>query len=193
MPMRTFLAVDLDEPTRASLAELAGKVSPTLGKMKFVAPENLHVTMKFLGDVPDEVVRDVCEAAERAATRLSPFDVSVSGLSFVPPKGRRLRMIWANVRDESGGLRRLFDELELELGELGYPPEPREFAPHVTLARVKVARDAGAVRAALSDVEQRDFGLVSVGNLTVYRSELTRRGPVYTPMARPGFGTGGGG
>jgi 2'-5' RNA ligase len=187
MSIRTFLALDLDEAVRDGLLAAARDFPEADSKIRWVGRDNLHVTVKFLGDVPDADAAAVCEAVQHAGQAAEPFDFHVRGLRCVPP-GRKVRMIWAGVREPTERFERLFEQLESALFDLGFPPEGRKFSPHVTLARVKSTRDAAGLCAAAARHAEADFGRVRAEQITVYASELTPRGPIYTPQARPRIG-----
>jgi len=187
MGMRTFLSLDIDEATRGRLSGVAGNIPIGDARIRWVEPDNLHVTLKFLGDVADELVADVCAAASWAAETVEPFDFSVRGVICIPPAGR-LRMLWAGVVEPTGRLARLHEQLDAALSEMGFGAEDRPFKPHITLARVKFARNSQDIRAAAESYGDRDFGTNRAGQLVVYSSKLTPEGPVYTPLARAKLG-----
>jgi len=186
MAIRTFLALDLEASIRDHLASAVRGLPEADAKIRWVATENLHVTLKFLGDVPDGDVPAVCHAVSELAGRIEPFDFDVSGLRCVPPAGK-VRMVWAAARGSADRLATLFREAESALGELGFPRERRGIHPHVTLGRVKLVRDAAALRAAAARYAETLFGTQHASGIVVYRSELTPRGPLYTPMAHGDF------
>ncbi len=183
MAIRTFLAVELADETRRALAELARRADVPSVKTRWSDPENLHVTVKFLGDVPEVDVLDVCDAAAEAAGQVEPFEFAVRGAVCVPPAGRKLRMVWANVVD-GGAMTDLAEAVEAEMGELGFPPERRKFKAHITVARIRFARDPEPLRQAVARFAEADFGSQRAEQLVVFQSDLTKAGPVYTPMAR---------
>ncbi len=187
MSVRAFFAVDLPEPIRLDLAKAISRRLPPDVKAKCVAAENLHVTMHFLGDTPDDRIMAAHAVAQRAAEQVSSFEVGVDGLVCVPPAGKRLRMIWATVADPSGGLSELHRLLGQGLGEGGFPVEHRPFKPHVTLARIRYARDPEPIRSMVEGVS-RGYGRGKVAELTLYSSELTKSGPIYAPLARCSLG-----
>ena len=195
MGIRTFLAVELDEAVRARLAEAAAGAEAGRARVRLVAPENIHVTLNFLGDVEDAQVPAVCRTAERLAAAAEPFEFAVRGLRAVPPRGPVLRMLWAGVDDLSGGLGRLQARLEAALAEMGFAPDRRPFRPHLTLARFKSPRGrraptpgADAIRATFAARREQAFGTVAAEAVTVFSSELSPAGPTYAPLARAGIG-----
>jgi 2'-5' RNA ligase len=187
MAIRTFLALDLDASLRDRLAAAARALPEAGSKIRWVAPENLHVTLKFLGDVPETDVADVCNAIGELAGRVEPFDFDVSHLCCIPPGGK-VRMVWADVREPTGRMASVFEQAETALSRLGFPRERRGFRPHITLGRVKFTRNAAGLRAAAAQYADTLFGSQHAGEIVVYRSELTPRGSIYTPLARAHFG-----
>lgn len=151
--------------------------------------ENLHLTVKFLGDVDDRLLGDVCSAAEAAAAQVEPFEFAVAGLSAVPPRGL-LRMIWAGVTEPSGRLGKLNDLLEAAYAEMGFRVEKRAFRPHLTLGRVKGGGGLDRLRAAAEKYAQTDFGTQSAKKVIVFASKLGPGGPTYTPLHTAGLSGG---
>jgi len=186
MPVRTFFALDIDDVLRSRLAEVEAALSGD-EKITWVKPVNLHVTLNFLGSVPDEMIADVCNVGRQVASGIEPFDFHVTQIVCVPPRGR-LRMIWAAVSDPTGRMARLNEELSLALGELGLRQEDRQFKGHVTFARVRFAKDASRLRAAAQQYAADDFPAQHADELVAYTSRLTPDGPIYTPVARAKLG-----
>jgi 2'-5' RNA ligase len=183
MAYRTFLALDIDEATRAALVAVRETLDVGRSKINWVVRRNLHVTLKFIGDADGMALRNVCAAAAEVAGRFAPFDFDVRGLRTVPPKGEKLRMVWAGVEEPSGALAGLFTALESALREAcDVAPEPRAFHPHITLARVQFSGNPNGLRCAAT--VDKLFGRVRAEHVTVYTSRLTPQGPVYTPAAK---------
>jgi 2'-5' RNA ligase len=182
MAIRTFLALDLDTPTRRAVAAAADGLPAGGAKVRWVEPQNLHVTMKFLGDVPDADVVNVCRTVENVCGGLDPLTFDVVGLECAPDRGP-VKMIWAGVGDPGGKLAKVFDELETALEALGFDVERRAFRPHITVGRVRYCPDPAALRQATARLAREEFGTQDAGEIVVYSSQLTRQGPVYAAMA----------
>jgi len=157
---RLFVAVDLPAETRARLAVLAGGVPGA----RWVPPEQLHITLRFIGEVDNGVFADVIDAL--ADVHMPPFPVAVAGLGHFPPRGAP-KVLWAGVAD-GAPLIRLHDKIERRLQALGLAPDGRKFTPHLTLARLKGAplgrvRDFLAHNGGLAGApfEVREFHLYS--------------------------------
>jgi len=183
MALRTFLALDIDEALREVLAGVQGRVGPQEARIRWVAAENLHVTMNFLGDVAEDRISEVCGAVGEAAAGIEPFGFEVGAVACVPPRGQ-VRMIWAEVSDPAGRMGALHDQAGRALAGLGFARERRSFKGHITLARVKSCRRAELLRQAVQEQSQADFTPQQAGELVVYSSQLTPGGAVYTPLAR---------
>jgi 2'-5' RNA ligase len=187
MAIRTFLALDLDAPIRRAIAAAAAGLPADGAKVRWVEPQNLHLTMKFLGDVPDEDVLNVCRAVEAVAGGLAPPAFDVVGLECTPNRGP-VKMVWANVRDPGRKLADAFKELEAAMEALGFDVERRAFRPHITVGRVRYCPNPAAMRQAAARLADEEFGTQDAGEIVVYSSQLAREGPVYAAMAHCRFG-----
>jgi len=182
MAIRTFLALDLDASVRRAIAAAAGRLPVGGSKVRWVEPQNLHVTMKFLGDVADADVMGVCRAVEDAASRLAPVAFDVVGLECIPARGP-VKMVWAGVRESAGMLARTFAGLESAMEALGLDVERRAFRAHVTVGRVRYCGDPAGLRRATARLAHKEFGAQDAGEVVVYSSRLTKEGPAYAAMA----------
>ena len=183
MAYRLFIALDVSEAIRRKLHAAVAGLPAGDSKINFVAADNIHLTLHFLGEVADERLMDVHRAVETAAGQVGPFEMAVAGLRAVPAQGR-LRMIWAGVTEPTGRLARLHELLGVGLDEAGFSTDHRRFSPHITLARVRSTRQADAIRQALAGDEDRPFGTCQTDEIVVYSSQLTKKGPIYEAMGR---------
>src|SRR6266850_2474777 len=135
--LRTFIAVALNDAIRRRAVALQQQFAQAGSKVKWVEPENLYVTMLFLGEVDAREVLDVCKAVRAVTSETAPFAVSVAGVGGFPNL-RRPRTLWIGVDEGSEDLIRLHHDVEKELLALGgYRREDREYTPHITLGRVR--------------------------------------------------------
>lgn len=186
---RLFVAVALGESLRQALTAAAARVPPWPG-LRRVPAENLHVTLRFLGSV--EAVAPVVAAVREAAAGTAPDTLEVVGLGSFPAGGFP-RVLWAGVR--APWLAGLARRLEEALGSRGFPPEPRPFRPHVTLARVRPGNDPkgrrawwSQVRALLAAAAGERFGTEAVRSVAVMESLLRPDGARYVARARVPLG-----
>jgi len=180
--MRCFIAIDIDEKTRRALSDLQQQFASSTGikksDVKWVNPENMHLTLKFLGEVKDEKVVDICNVVKDVAGRHKSFDIDIESVGYFG--GRSAKVLWVGTGQGSDNLSRLQKELEQQLALAGWPEEARQFSGHLTLCRVRNPK-AGLKLAQIAE-EHKDFklGVVSADSVSVYQSQLTPKGPVYT-------------
>lgn len=186
--MRTFIAMDLDQDIRERLAEVQNRFDAPQQRINWVHADQLHVTLKFLGEAPHEDINKVCTLVAEASARVPAFDFEVRGVAAVPPRAGALRMLWAGVADETGLLSVLHDELDKALSGLNFRQDQRGFVPHITLARIKLVSRPGLVRATAGELAETSFGIQHAAHAVVYASHLTPAGPIYAPLARAPLG-----
>lgn len=180
--MRTFVALALDAPARAALASWMAEVRPVLPGFRWTEPENLHLTLRFLGDTAPGALPRLCEALAAVAAGFPGFPLTLRGAGAFPHAGAP-RVLWAGA--EGGAvLPALQSRLEERVRALGWAADTKPFRPHVTLARARDPRPRADVAAALAPVRSRPWGIVAVEDVLLMQSTLTPAGPVYTPLAR---------
>jgi 2'-5' RNA ligase len=187
--MRTFFALDLNPRVVSSIETAVDSLGSLQGRISWVPASNLHVTMNFVGEVDENRIPDLCElAAETAGSAgFDHIDFEVGGLVCVPPSGY-LRMIWAEVADDSGRMLALYETLKQALRGFGAKVENRPFRGHVTVARIKSTRRPEAIRKAVGKLSGEALGSVRTGELVLYSSKLARSGAIYTPLVRAALG-----
>jgi 2'-5' RNA ligase len=167
--MRLFLAVSLDPSVRAALAGAVEELRAARAPIRWVKPENLHLTLKFLGETSGEKVPSLTVAMEEVARNVWPFDLSVLGAGVFPATSRP-RVVWADVREPTGTLLRLFELIEEATGSIGWKRERRGFSPHITLGRVKGNINMRQLAGRIDALRGRRWGDQGVGRVTLYRS-----------------------
>jgi 2'-5' RNA ligase len=180
---RAFLALSLPEEARRPVGDLLGQLAARVGAsdVKWVPPANLHVTLRFFGDL-DAV--GLARARELARAWHAAFDPLPSGWTELGafPSVRQPQVIWLGLRDEAGGLRAFAREVEHQLVRAGFGRADKPFRAHVTLGRVR--RERRIAWARLSDGLTMTTADFSIRQLTLMRSTLTPAGPIYTPLER---------
>ena len=183
--IRSFLALELTEGLRRSLVAIGRKVDSPAFDVRWVRPENLHLTLRFLGEASEEELAGVAQAARNAAEQAEPFQVVLCGLGAFPARGSP-RVVWVGVKDPEP-LLLLEARLSQELERMAWPPPDKAFRPHLTLGRVKGPRGAGELRRLLEENGQAIAGLVRVDHLALIKSQLRSAGPTYTILNRYPF------
>ncbi|HEB51647.1 MAG TPA: RNA 2',3'-cyclic phosphodiesterase [bacterium] len=172
--MRCFVALDLPRPVKNHLHKVTAPLRERFD-LKWVAPDQMHVTLVFAGDVEERAARELGHAVQEVA--LPPLSLSLASFGVFPPKGLP-RVIWAGLGGDVEALRALHEELAARAEQIGVPREKRPFSPHVTVARLKSAFSALAlldrVHELSAELKKKPFAPTG---LTLYRSTLTPGGP----------------
>jgi 2'-5' RNA ligase len=191
--MRVFVALDIEQPIRERMQRFMDEVRTRAPNVRWVSPESLHVTLKFIGERPDAMVTSIQSALGTVSA--SSFQLSFRGVGFFPTE-KSARVFWAGIQ-AGDGFRQLAGEVEKVLVPLGIPPEKRAFSPHLTLARAgdgsgapgrqptdKLNRRFAGLQAGLGKTNVPEFGTMTAEEFWLYRSQLSSRGAQYTKIAR---------
>jgi 2'-5' RNA ligase len=187
--MRLFVGVELDDPVRAACAEAAAQLRRRLTDLRadvtarWVDPENLHITVWFIGEVNDERAQAITSVLQPGFATPA-FDLAVRGAGAFPPSGRP-RVFWIGATEGRASMEQVFQDVKARLVPLGFEAEKRSYAPHVTIARVKEAGRGAArqVRDALAGIPA-DCGSCRVRAVTLFQSRLSPHGSKYQPLLR---------
>jgi 2'-5' RNA ligase len=185
--IRTFIAIELDESIKDELTSLQerlkGEAPP--GSVRWVRSEGIHLTLKFLGDVPADQIGEITRALQKSCQGGAPFSLSCGELGCFPNL-KRPRVVWVGIQEETRTLAQLQKAIEENVAPLGYPPEKRKFSPHLTIGRVQRRVGSGDLRR-LGEVvgasEIGTLGQMEVRSVNLMRSDLRPSGAVYTRLA----------
>lgn len=190
--IRAFIAVELGDEMHRKLADVQRRMksgTPS-GSVRWVRPESIHLTLKFLGNVPEQQIEKIAQALKNALQWSCPFSFVVGGTGCFP-NPKRPSVAWVGVEDPSGGLKKVQEAVEQALAPLGFAPEGRPFKPHLTLGRISRNANAAEYRAIGECVQGLDVGYlgkVEVKEIVLMRSDLSPDGARYTPLARLSLG-----
>ncbi|MBR1367977.1 hypothetical protein RJ53_00100 [Methanocalculus chunghsingensis] len=177
--VRLFIAIDITDSCRDALSSLQNPLIGMKGRLAIVDPSLLHITLKFLGEVPGDRITSIISALK--TIRSPSYEVDIRGIASNNP--RRPRVIWTEVRD-GGRSAQLAGMIESVLEPLGFPSETRPFRPHITLARVKEFHpDLPGQLREISSSESSGCASMPVSSFLLKKSTLTPRGPVYETLA----------
>jgi 2'-5' RNA ligase len=187
---RTFVAMEINEPIRARAGELIAALAGTTAEVKWVEHHNLHLTLKFLGEVHDREIAQVCQTVARGAAKIEPFELEVRGAGAFPTAARP-RTVWLGAGEGAEPMVALHDHVEAALAELGYREEHRRFQTHLTIGRVR-GGGPGIAELGTLLVQHADFmvGRMTVQKVTVFCSTLTADGPIYEALGSARLGGG---
>ncbi len=184
--MRLFVALDIPEDVHTATKSPIGELKPLDDSWKWVRAANLHVTLKFLGEVAPDKLAKIVEALRTAATH-GPVALKFHGLGFFPNE-RRPRVLWVGM-DAPQSLIGLVAAVEAVLAGAGFARGEREFRPHLTLARSTSATASPQLREAIATLPARQFGMMDASTFHLVESRIKSAGPEYTtlesfPLAR---------
>jgi len=184
---RLFVALEPPEAVRRRVAALAVELRRAAGRaaedVRWVPPENVHLTLQFLGAVPQERVADVEAAVRAAAGQVRPLSLEVRGAGGFP-NARRPRVLWAGLEGDTAPLAELVRDLGRRLAPLGFPPEERPFSAHLTLGRARDTRGAPGLAGALAHAAEAAPTPWRAAEIVIVESHLSPRGPRYEALAR---------
>ena len=181
---RTFLGIDVGPEVRARLVSLQEELAAIAGDVKWVEPENLHITLLFLGEVDQREIIDLCRATQKAVAHLPAFTMSIAGVGCFP-NARRPRTLWVGVEAGSEEVCAVHDAIETPLLEMGsYRRETRAYVPHVTLGRARGEAAMDELAKAMAGHKNWCAGETQVRDVQIMRSDVTPNGPIYTVLGR---------
>lgn len=182
--MRLFVALDFPDDVRDRVRDLIAKLRPLSKSARWVRPEGMHVTLKFIGHVPDETL-DPIRAALAQVHSNAPVELDFRGVGFFPNE-RRPRVIWCGVHG-SANLSELAASVEQSVEPLGIAREKREFTPHLTLARFSAPEGVNKLTRAVQEISPHDFGQARETEFHLYQSTLKPSGAEYKKLASFAF------
>lgn len=186
--MRCFFAIELDETARNELARWMRACAGPARDVRWCSPDQLHVTLQFLGETPANAVTAVDAAARRASSLTPPFSLRLGRIGAFPDP-HRPRVLWCGLDDPQDGGRRWLSHASTLLAELGYPAESRAFTPHITLARSRSAEDSRQISALLTAAAAPASIEFDVRHVTLFESALRPGGARYVALSRTPLGT----
>lgn len=178
--MRTFIALELSAEIREELSRLHGEFKKTDADVKWVKPENIHLTLKFLGNVDEAKIEKIKNALGEISGREKPFEISLSGLGAFPNLNYP-RVVWVGIDKGSSEAEKIAGLIADSMEKLGFPKEERPFSAHLTLGRVKSGRNKAGLKEKISSLSVQPKSC-AVNHITLFQSTLTPAGPIYTPL-----------
>jgi 2'-5' RNA ligase len=181
--IRSFVALDIPVKTQEALAGLTHELQRTQAPVSWVMADRIHLTLKFLGNVPAGQIEAIQEALAPVAAEFAPFPLQPSGCGAFPTI-KQMRVVWVGLRGDEKALFSLQKSVEKALAPLGFEPEDRPFRAHLTLGRVKGRQHQRALQEALLSLQGFEAEAFDVTELVLYKSDLMPQGARYTPLFR---------
>lgn len=180
--MRTFVAIELPAQIKEQIASVQAELKKTSAQVSWVKPDNIHVTLKFLGEVSEEKIDAVYSATQVGCQGRKTFRISLKGLGGFPNL-KRPRVIWVGTSQGEKELVDLQSRIETELEKKGFPKEERKFTPHFTIGRIKFPK---GIETLSEKVERAEFATpeFEVKEIVIMQSQLHPSGAIYTPLKK---------
>ena len=179
--IRSFIAIEVPRELKSGLEDVQRELRRTEADVKWVRPEAIHLTLKFLGSVRQEDVEIICRAVAPVIALWAPFEIGIQGMGGFPSL-RTPRVVWVGVDRGKENLASLQQQVENKIAELSFPPENRPFSPHLTLGRVRSFRGRENLAQAVESRKGLEFGIFQAREVILFRSELKPSGAVYTRL-----------
>lgn len=178
--IRSFIAFDIENDTVLNrFASVQKRLAQTGADLKLVEPQNIHITIRFLGNITPATAEKIFE--EMKQVQFAPFNVQIKGVGAFPNPNYP-RVVWAGITLGADQLKTVFSQLEPRLQSLGFTPDARGFSPHLTIARVRSGRNKQQLAKFIIENADYEFGTVNAKCLRLKKSNLTPRGPVYSTL-----------
>jgi 2'-5' RNA ligase len=179
--MRCFIAINLDDSLRNEIDESTTGLKTGTWDVKWVPSENLHVTLKFLGETPEDRLKEIHEKLQEISSRHEPCHLHLHSVGLFPDK-KRPRVVWIDMED-SEGLIKLQEDVEESFVSIGFKNDIRHFSPHLTIGRVRSLKGKDSLLREMEKLRDKDFGNIGVNKISLMKSELRPTGARYTMVA----------
>jgi len=188
--IRSFIAIDIPEPLRANMEELQRGLKRADADVRWVRPEGIHLTLKFLGSISEEDVEKLALVIRPVISSWAPFELRIQGLGCFP-SSRNPRIVWVGIERGSVEASSLQKAIENQAIEVGFAPEARAFKPHLTLGRVRSSKGKGSLTQAIENHRDVEIGSFWANEVHLFKSELKPSGAIYKklrtfPMGKSG-------
>lgn len=181
---RAFIAVKITDPALLDrIVQIQARFRDIGFRIKFVRPENMHLTLKFLGNVPNSVIPKIYRELQEAANEVEPLESGFNCLLEGVGQFKN-RVLWIGIQDPEAKLERVFNQVERACIKLRFPKERRKFRPHLTIARVKFvpSEKKREWRGRVNELREENLGEFHVDRVELIKSKLTPKGPIYEPL-----------
>lgn len=179
--IRSFIAIEINEKTREKIGKLIIKLCKTEADVKWVEPENLHVTLKFLGYIKEEDIADISKAVKETVQDIFPFSLSIEGLGAFPDL-KRPNVVFVNIKEKGKNLVTLHTRLNERMASFGITRETRKYDPHLTIGRVRSRKNINLLTYEIESNNGAFFGQELVESIALMMSELYPEGPRYSRL-----------
>lgn len=177
--LRAFLAIDVDEDLKAKMYKIIKQFKQIDANIKYVDLENLHLTLKFFGDIDTEGIDLLSSKIESVVSNFDNFTVKIKGCGAFP-NTKRIKVIWLGIDDDEI-IKKLHDELDNEFVKLGFDKD-KKFSSHLTIGRMRNAKGKEKVKSTIEEFSEVEIGEMTVDRIILKKSTLTPQGPIYEDL-----------
>ncbi len=181
MTIRAFIAIEIGSEIKRRASECVDKLKRTGADVKWVESGNIHLTLKFLGNIEEGTLPGLNEIISGVVSKRESFNISIENIGAFPSL-KRPRVIYVCVGEKGNNLLSLYEDLNKRIGELGIKEESRKYVGHITLGRIRTKRNISELTTALKSETVCFFGIERVSCLYLVQSQLTPQGPFYTKL-----------
>ena len=179
--LRIFIAIKIPGIVAKQIIRTSEPLRKIKDRVKWVEPENFHLTLKFLGDTPQDRLEPICDALCAATKNTGKFDVTFGGAGAFPGP-RRPKVLWIGVNQGGHQMIRMAESVDQALETLGFTREKRPFSPHLTIGRYKDRRGGGNLTEPLQAMAEFTTDIFTCDKIHLIKSVLTPKGPIYTTL-----------
>lgn len=174
--IRSFLAIDLAEDLKPEIADVQKEFKKTGANIKYVPSQNMHFTLKFFGNIDEDMVDEISEAVEKVIRNYSAFDLSIGGCGSFPNQNT-IKVLWIGI-DSNSQIADLQKDLDREFKKLGFKKE-RNYISHLTIGRPRNGKNKNQLKDTINSLKDLKIGTMRVSKISLKKSTLTPQGPIY--------------
>lgn len=175
---RGFIAIDI--ASFQKLSDFINEIKNSSANIKTVEPENIHITLKFLGDTNEEKIDTINEIIINSVKEIKPFDIKLKSTGFFPNQNY-IKVVWVGIQNTEQ-IQIIAEKIDKKLAEIGFNREKRKFSAHLTIARVRSAKNKEKLIQIINKYKDVEFATIAVDKIKLKKSVLTQKGPIYSTL-----------
>lgn len=177
--IRAFISVEIPDEIKGALQGIQQAFRESGDRVTWVRPQGMHITLKFLGDIEEESIPGIGAWMQKAVDGIEPFVIHLVGTGVFPGM-KKPRVLWAGIREGAEDLKKIQEDLDSRLSEIGFPREARPFRPHMTMGRIKEIHDPKRLKARIERYREAEIGSMRAASIHLFQSQLRPDGAFYT-------------
>ncbi len=177
--IRAFISVEIPDEIKGALQDIQQAFRESRDRITWVRPQGMHITLKFLGDIEEGSIPEIGARMQKAGDNIEPFVIHLLGAGVFPGM-KKPRVLWAGIREGAEDLKKIQEDLDSRLEDLGFPISIRPFSPHITIGRIKDIRDPRWFAAQMEKHGDTEIGSMRAESIHLFESRLRPDGAVYT-------------